>query len=120
MCITFGTRINVEKVPGTPYNVGLPDLVGTLDGLGFWCEVKKWDNKYPTPQQRTKLVNQAKAGGLAFLLIIQKDKTIKSYLQTPTGSRGIQKAVLGLYDLLLGSILAKHVGSLEKYHKPGA
>ncbi len=118
--MTFGKRIHVEKVPGTQYNVGLSDLIGALDGLSFWCEVKKWDNKYPTPMQRTKLVDHARAGGLAFLLVIFRDKSMKAYLQTTTGSPGIVKAMTGLYDLLLGALNAEHAGRLEDYRKPTA
>ncbi len=62
------------KVPGSQFNVGLPDVIGTVEGRAIWLEAKKESNRkgQPTPIQADNLFAAAKAGGYALVAIFGK------------------------------------------------
>ena len=71
----YGRDIWMEKVPGTPFNKGLPDSVACIKGAFAGIESKKEDNVYSLIQI-TKLRRIARAGGVALGVMFMKDGSI--------------------------------------------
>jgi hypothetical protein len=67
------------KVPGSPFNLGMPDLIGCWEGRAFYIEVKKAPNVHPTALQKDWLLKMAGAGAAAMVLIIT-DKGLQAVM----------------------------------------
>lgn len=65
----------VEKIPGTAYNKGLPDILASIEGCLVGIEAKKEGNLL-TPLQRNKLRCIALAEGVALCVVFKKDGTM--------------------------------------------
>lgn len=72
----------VFKIPGSPYNEGLPDFVIVWGGWAIHMEVKldrlrdgKLVESLPTALQREHLHKVNLSGGIGFVLTFQPDKT---------------------------------------------
>ena len=65
----------VEKIAGTPYNKGLPDVVACIEGCSVWIEAKKEGNPL-TALQRNKLRRHALADGVSLCVVFRKDGTM--------------------------------------------
>ena len=68
------------KVPGSPFNLGMPDLIGCWEGRAFFIEVKRAPNVHPTALQRDWLMKMAGAGGAVMVLIITTQNKLEAVL----------------------------------------
>ena len=77
----------LPKIPGTPYNRGLPDKMGCIAGIAVSIEAKKQGGK-PTAIQEENLRQMAKAGGVALCVIMKNDKSLQIVDYTPPWQEG--------------------------------
>lgn len=73
--------IYLEKIPGSPYNKGLPDYVFCLRGIGGVLEFKMFDNRTPSQLQLKHLKDVSRAGGVGILVILEKNRGITCKIQ---------------------------------------
>lgn len=66
----------LPKIVGGPYNRGLPDKLGCIDGVAVAIEAKKQGGKL-TRIQEENLKQMAKAGGVALCVTMRNDRTVQ-------------------------------------------
>ncbi len=77
----LGARLRILKIHSGPFTgKDFVDLMLCLDGRHIEIEVKLWDNRVPTVHQFRALDACYKAGGLAAVIIIEKNKTMSMFV----------------------------------------
>lgn len=91
----FGKRLRIKKIHSGPFSgKGFVDYFMCFEGIHIELEVKLWDNRKMTPHQAKALKKCHQAGGLAMVMIIEKNLSITLFRypigQSPVRQAGVQ------------------------------